>query len=219
VTIPLAGYETAVFEVYPVDRAGKPLLAGVTFDVLENAQGKYRIKAYEAGGDVRLLNPGPGNRDIDLPAMTAPQCLESGIIVQKGSRVDIQYELAESVDRAALAMLFTPEGTSAGFELKSDVLLDGQNVKYDMEEQEGGSWRWLKIDVPAGKHKASLDLESGKKGWKGGVSIWMICDCRPDGREIRLDAAPNPKPRPSLPKPYPQGVLRRNAKIGDILVK
>lgn len=53
--IPLQGYETAIYEIYPVEEAYEPLLAGVTFEVVKESESNYIVKFYDAEKGACLL--------------------------------------------------------------------------------------------------------------------------------------------------------------------
>ena len=58
ITLPLQGYEAAIYEVYPLQNASRPLLAGVTYEPTEETSHQYGMHILQAGSEVKLLNPG-----------------------------------------------------------------------------------------------------------------------------------------------------------------
>jgi hypothetical protein len=56
--LPLQGYETGIYEIYPLEKAIEPLLAGVTFDVVKEKGKDYVLEVRNRNRQVRLLNPG-----------------------------------------------------------------------------------------------------------------------------------------------------------------
>lgn len=55
--LPLDGYEAAVYEIYPLEEAKEPLLAGTVFDVNREEGADYRLRVRRIQPDARLLNP------------------------------------------------------------------------------------------------------------------------------------------------------------------
>jgi phenylpropionate dioxygenase-like ring-hydroxylating dioxygenase large terminal subunit len=55
--LPLGGYETAVYEMYPLAEAKEPLLAGVTFATLHRDAKSEEVLVQSAGKNAVLLNP------------------------------------------------------------------------------------------------------------------------------------------------------------------
>ncbi|HEX9006742.1 MAG TPA: hypothetical protein VF889_05580, partial [Bacteroidota bacterium] len=57
VTLPLGGFETAVYELYPLAEASGPLLAGAVFDTISSAPGTLGLRVHSVSAGARFLNP------------------------------------------------------------------------------------------------------------------------------------------------------------------
>jgi hypothetical protein len=230
IQLPLVGYETAVYELYPVESAGRPVLAGVTFEAVreDGADSEWTVLA--TGEEVRLLNPELVRSIHYDGGEVAPDRLEvvsrpdeapaSDITVSEtSSGIEVDLEIGSWVERATLALLYEPP--SRVDEKEHPVVrtwLDGASVPAGVEQQEG-RWSWHLIEVAPGSHTARIKLESSRPDTpvRGSVSIWLVASHRPDGKSIRFeprvefDAA-----RPMPPRPWPSGELRSMQKLGEI---
>ncbi|UCC40313.1 MAG: hypothetical protein JSV96_02330, partial [Candidatus Aminicenantes bacterium] len=269
--IKLQGYETAVYEIYPVAAASRPLLAGVTFEVIKESESNYALKFYDAQKGARLLNPEmvrtvnygsksfrPSN--LSIPVRHLPEAVSHGSVQlssqEKQTEIDIKFDLHQPAESATLAILIEPAGESEG-EIEPEVtaFLDGEKVELKVEQQKG-RWGWYTFKIRPGKHTSRIIItqeengdrlhyskeneieENGKKwgqalfsrphfpeeqkeiGWRGKVSVWLVCSQKPDGMEVSFDLAQGlGKKRPMPPRPWPSGELRRNVKLGELEIR
>jgi len=176
--IPLQGYETAVYEIYPLEEASEPLLAGVTFEVIKKNERKYNVRFYDAGKDARLLNPEKvrtvkyGGKSIKpnkllIPAKLFPEPVshESVQLLPQENQpeIDIKFDLQKPAEEATLAVLLEPDGKSNG-EIEPEVaaFLDGEKVELKVEQQKG-RWGWYTFKVQPGKHTSRLIITQSKE--------------------------------------------------------
>jgi uncharacterized protein (DUF2249 family) len=235
--IPLQGYETAVYEIYPVEEASEPLLAGVTYELVEEGEGNYVLKFYDAQKGVRLLNPSKvisakyrgktikpseltiADKNIPIPVSHGSVKLSPG---KKHPEIEIKFDLHKPAEEAALAILLEPVG-----ELKEEnepdvtFFLDGKKLEAKVEQQKG-SWAWHVLNVRTGKHTSRITIKTAeyKQRWTGKVSAWLICSLKPKGIEISFDLAQKPtRHRPMPPRPWPSGTIHKNVKLGEVKVR
>ena len=235
IEIPLDGYETAIYEIYPFHEIEVPLLAGVIFDSVKANGSVYAMKIYNGTGDTRILNPekvksltyagkkiGAAYLSISAEALSE---LVSYYSVKSTTReghseIDVKFTLQESSPEATLAVLLEPVRNSSGKDLpKVIVFLDGKEAKARLKEQKG-LWAWYTVDVTAGQHFSKIQVEpvEGKVGWTGRAFIWLICQQKQKGTEISFELRTKALERPMPPFPRPAGELRINVKLGEIKV-
>jgi hypothetical protein len=235
--IPLQGYETALYEIYPAEEASEPLLAGVTFEVIKKSESKYAVRFYDAERGARLLNPemvrtvkydgrSVKPNKLSIPTRHLPE-LVSHESVQLSSQanqpeIDIKLDLHKPAEEATLAVLLEPVGESTG-ETESEVaaFLDGEKVELKVE-QEKGRWGWYTFIVRPGKHTSRIIIAQREKenGWRGKVSVWLVCSQKPEGMDISFDLAQKlGKKRPMPPRPWPSGEMQRNVKLGELEIR
>jgi hypothetical protein len=230
IPITTTGYETAIYEIYPVDEAARPLLAGVTFEVAGDAGTGTELTVLATGDEIRLLNPDLV-RSVRLDgAEVSPERLEvsaipgatpaSGIRVSETEAgVEVDLEIASWVENATLALLYEPSTRLEEYQNPSiRTRLDGADVEARVEQQEG-RWSWHLIDVTPGSHSIRMLLEPAGTGSlaSGSVSVWLVASHRPRGKSIRLETTVElDAERPMPPRPWPAGELRSNQKLGEI---
>ena len=78
IDIPLEGYESAVFELYPLQEATEPLVCGTRFDVDNSSGGQYSLSVYDAPLGIRLLNPETNQLELRVSYGLSQEYLEVG---------------------------------------------------------------------------------------------------------------------------------------------
>ncbi len=179
--IPLQGYETAVYEIYPVDEASEPLLAGVTFEVLQESENKYAVRFYDAERGARLLNPEkfrrvryggksikPNHLSIPVRSLLETVSHESVRLSSQKNQpeIEIKFDLHKPTEEATLAVLLEPVGESMGErEPEVSAFLDGEKVELKVEQQKG-RWGWYTFNVPPGNHTSRIIIAQEEKEMK-----------------------------------------------------
>jgi hypothetical protein len=230
--IPLEGYETSLYEIYPLEEASEPLFAGVTFERVHAGQSEYRLRVLNSGSQARLLNSHKvsslvydGVR-IDPPDSVIPvvelQEPVNRVSVQKYSGEgqfwsDIRFRLHEPAKRCTFCFLLEPSGASVDGENPDVVMsLNGEQVGMKTESQKG-HWTWFKRDVPIGSHlmRVQISLPEGRTSWTGTASAWLVLTLEPEAKEVFLKLKQDLPPlSPMPPRPLPPGQFRRTIKLG-----
>jgi len=232
VILPLDGFETAVYELYPVQEAARPLLAGATFDVISEQGKDCLVQYYGVEKGAKLLNPEiiesavMGGKSVNAGALPLPEDEEPSLVTGMAVRPEgagrprftVRFNLSETGREGALALLMMPDPSSAGGPKPSlSARIDGAAAAVKTEPQEGRS-QWFTIDVRPGKHEIAVQARPGRDSqeWIGKVAVWLVAKQKQPTKEIsfRLKAEPKPGPRP--PKVWAVGEIRKNVKLGDI---
>jgi len=227
--MPLDGFETAIYEVYPVREAAEPLIAGASFEVLSTEQGKQRVAVYEVERGARLLNPesvsaisAGGTRTgleealARIPAQPEPVAAGSARLTVDGSSVSAALTLDPSVQEGTLALLLTP---AAGAKSKTPprvaTVVDGVQDTARFERS-GSASTWYTVKLGPGRHGVTFRVQPREGGaWKGRAAVWMLAHQKLQGRELEVQLAGPAKGRPMPPRPFPPGVRARNVMIGE----
>jgi hypothetical protein len=234
--IPLEGYETAVYEIYPVEEASEPLLAGVTCELARRTDSEMVVKYYDAGENVRLLNPEKARtlkhggktiypHQLAIPARRIAAAVKQGSVQlaagKKQAEIAIRFELQEDIVEARLAVLFESDPESPDkIEPNVSAYMDGAKASAKVEKQEG-RWAWHLLEAQPGKHDARIVLSPAEKlpQWTGKVSMWLVYNQKPEGVEISFELAQQPTGRRAMPpRPWPAGELRRSFKLGEAII-
>ena len=235
--IPLQGYETAIFEIYPLEGSEVPLLSGVSYEVIKEAKNNYAIRYFDVGEDARILNPEKiakvnyKNKALDPREVTLlprrfrktvsnmsvkpyPEKYQTGI--------DIQFKIHNNVREATLAILLESEGRSKEEnDPQVAVFLDGKREDTEIERQKG-KWGWYMVNVSPGKHDSRVRISSASDNqkWDGKASIWLVCSQEIKGTEISFDLVnPMISRRAEPPSPWPLGRIRNTVKLGNVNIK
>jgi hypothetical protein len=231
--IPLEGYETAVYEIYPRDETQEPLLSGVKYDLALATNEGYRIKVLDSGGEARLLNPEKvssfmydGKRidpsDEAIPVVKLPEPVNR-ISVQKYSGEgqfwsDIRFRLHGPAKTTTFCFLLEPSGVFVdGEEPAVFMHLNGEQVGMQTEMQKG-RWKWYKRDVPIGSHLMRVQIvpPEGKSDWTGLASAWLVLTMEPEAKDVLITLKNElPKLRPMPPRSLSPGQFRRTIKLGS----
>jgi hypothetical protein len=231
VTLPLEGFETAVYELYPLSEAKEPLLAGAVFDVLSNDTGDYRVQLHSAASVVTILNSAvtvsssEASKKIRGAVGRLRRTPTSRLVTERRvtsnaqdkSKVEVALSVSESSRKGILAVLITPDNSvTAKIRLKVTATLDGVETTVKTEHQEGKS-QWYKIDIASGKHSLLLTVIPTLEGmaWKGKVTVWFVAGQKQNSAELALTLKQVPAERILPPLVWPAGEVRRNVKIGQ----
>jgi hypothetical protein len=224
--LPLEGFETAVYEIYPLAEAARPLVAGVRFDERRLDDGRLALTVFQ--GKPLLLNPktvsgltadGVEGKTLDgLRRVTPPPPpLSSSAIAPAGGGASIWVNLDPSVGSATVALLVTRDASFAGRPLPRFTLtLDGVPVTTN-REQAKGSWDWYLAPTGRGNHELRITLPDTTR-WKGTVSAWVLSTQEGKGEEILCSTAKNLPSPPMPPRPWPSAEVRRTIPIGTCAV-
>ncbi len=230
----LDGYETAIYEIYPLEAATKPLLAGVTFDIQKQNGGIYDMQFHSGSSDAKLLNPSvvasmteagktldPGSFSIRIgqaPAVAADFVAKNA--VGKKSRIDVTLTLSETCNDAIVAILLTPDSALTTKKKPSiTVLLDGNGSTVKSESQEGRS-QWCTLAISPGRHAMSFEVrpDSTEKEWKGIASVWLIAQQQQPTKQLSFVLRDQFKDYPQPPRPWMPGEVRKTVKLGEVEV-
>ena len=227
IDLSLDGYETAIYEMYPVADADAPLLAGALYDVGRDGKGGPTLAVYGTGPDTRLLNPeqfAPGApiAEVMARAGACPQPVDAKSLVLdrigETSEMRTAFTIDPSVREASLAVLLTPGDGVTGTKGQAVlVTIDGMVDTARSEEGEGHS-QWYSTPVGSGKHEGTIRLVSGDTAapWTGRVSVWLICKQKQPAVDLSFMPRKEFSPRPMPPLPMDPGVVTRNIRLGEI---
>jgi len=218
--IALDGFETAVYELYPLSAATRPLPADVEFDARVNVDGSYTARCYSSAGEPDLLQPWAG--EATTRAVVSPSTGGIGTArLLAGGRGELAYEVdvPAPAREPQLAVLLKPGAACAGQALpKVKASLDGRAIVPRLESQEG-AWAWVSVPLPAGRHRLAFRLErTPGKGWNGTAHAWLIGRVALPFIEVTWSGGTPALEPPMPPRPWPAGEFRRQVPIGEAAV-
>jgi len=224
--LPLQGYETGIYEIYPVEKATEPLLAGVTFDVVKEEGKDYILKVRNINTQVRLLNPGLvknikiSGQEVPLHQLHSalsmnplPGSVKAGSITDVSGGAAVDFSVQEPSTTAALVFLVQPM-----IRANVSVYLQGKKTGVEEESQEG-KWAWYKVKLGPGQHNARIKIQpvDKKTKWTGDISAWVIGTRKPQSQEVQFELVQElSKQRPMPPLPFPVGEDKEIVKLGEV---
>jgi len=227
VEIPLEGYETAVYEIYPLTEANLPLFAGVDFDEPAIKGTSVTVSYHPDTGPARLLNPrqarilvrstGPGSNDsMPAPAGERLPFASHASVLSAGTgsqTLDVRYVLSDSAVETNLEVLLTPERGRKDHPAM-EALVDGIAAQVETVEQEGPS-QWYSVHVQPGSHTVKLTFAAKEEDWKGSAGVWLIGRERLRSHLITYELQAPPKDRILPPRAWPESEIRRSFSVGS----
>lgn len=227
----LQGYETAVYELYPLSEAAGPLLAGVIHEVAEQTDQRLSLRCLDSAAGV-LLNPDTVSAVIQdgkqkdpaafrLPLLEHPSKEGYfGAEVEGGPETwevvwdfrEVEWDFQEGADIVGftLALLWEPEEGVGPVESGPVVtaIVDGEPAELTVEEQ-AGRWAWHTLELDGECSQVKFRLGPGENGAPvtGKVLSCFHLGYRPEGREIILLLKEPAANRPMPPGPRPAGEL------------
>jgi hypothetical protein len=228
VEVPLSGFETAIYEVYPVQEATVPLVGGATFDAVKGEKGFDRLVLYEKGIGTTLLNK---DRYPDIDLRPATKSIAQHEALKRGSSkfqtaedktwLQTSFDVDPSITTGSLAILLTP--AKANTSEKQPVVLVTVDGKTDTArtDDKGSASAWFTHPVSQGSHNVSIRIASAEPGktWSGQVVCWIVCEQKMDGTEVSYPAVVTKKERPMPPRAFPAGVRSVTVELGESLLR
>jgi len=232
VTVPLDGFEMAIYELYPLTDATEPLLAGATFDVVSRENGAYRLQIHTVSSNLTILNPSvlKSRAEAFSVSKTVLNQLQKNPTPKVITRASVKpifgdvssFTISLSVSPTStdglLAILLVPdESVKEKIPLTVTGELDGGEASVQTDRHEGRS-QWFKIGVAPGDHKIDLRINAiqQESTWKGKVIVWFASRQRQSSREINLALKQIPPERILPPTVWPAGEVRKDLKIGEL---
>ena len=225
--IPLNGFETALFNVYPLKSTNRPLLADAVFS-LKPDNNKLAYEVYETGPDTRFLQPQNintikvkgKNADFRNISRINPAVMSKPVYpvsTQKGKK-HFTYVLSLKAGNnnhpvEVALLLYHPRQNNkfpeVTFKQRGKILkVDKQSIK--------GQWAWYSV-VPV-NNKKNIVITVNTENWSGQSELWInnVCERKSVSMQITLRKTVKKQVMPPLPYPSSEKrnyVLLKKAKL------
>jgi hypothetical protein len=228
----LQGYETAIYEIYPLKKAEYPLLTGCIYDFRKKNKKELILTCYRGEKKAYLLNPEKvktikykdkklSPKKLIIPAK-APSISVKNISLKsliKKEKANISFILENPAKEAILAILIESIGKSVGEkDPRVNIFLREKEIETNVERQKG-RWTWYTVKIKPGEYAFKINIISaqGIKKWEGLFSAWLICKEKLKKINFQVILKKELKDlRPFPPKPWSKGEIRKNVKLGNI---
>ncbi|HEX5555875.1 MAG TPA: alpha-galactosidase [Chitinophagaceae bacterium] len=232
VDLPLSGYETAIYEVYPLDSARGPLLAGATYSLQSQGGDHYDLHILQTGKTVRILNPAivsgikvgdsqMNADDLKLPGGNRPQALSSKNLSFHGDRLQSKLSFGKDVLHPRFVVFLHPDSAYKGKGLpEGKLLVDGKEVKATKQQQKG-VWSVYSYPLPTGEaegaHRFEFRLSGGHgaTAWKGSADVWLMLQQRQPAQTVSITTKEPSPEKPMPPSPYETDAIKKDVHLGD----
>lgn len=220
IEIPLTGYETAIYEVYPLKDASVPVIAGAEFSIEKVEKKRITIAIYRSWGRPVILNPESVSsitfnfKELD-PARLPEFKIKLARVRYTAERRDKEYrikmKIGKRIEKATLAILLESLNKKNGKPLPElKFFVDREPVRVDVEKQKG-SWAWYRIPLTPGSH--SISISSTMRKWKGNLSAWLIYRERFYPRMLFIETSKDVRLKPIPPLPWKPGTVVKKLRI------
>ncbi len=234
IDLALDGFETAVYELYPIAEATEPLVAGIIFDVVAENGHERTIRYHDGAPNAILLNPGAvrsmkhDGTPVLVESLTCvPDSLPGSVILGGISLVQgneataiATLVLQPKLASATLAILLSPAaGCGAKEKPMLSVEMNGAPATANAEPQEGRS-QWWTVPLPIGLVDAILRVtpSTADGAWTGTAQVWLVANPRHPMHEISFELAKPSGTRVLPPQAWPAGETRRTQYLREIKI-
>src|SRR5699024_181599 len=231
ISLPLSGYESAIYEVYPVDAVDRPLLAGVTFKEHENQGNSYQIDILKPKGNIHLLNPQSVTSVKVNGEERTPLDLKIPLINRKrfhqfstnfnGDNLKVKLNFGDEMRLPRFVVMLHPDSAYQGEAFPKGVLtLDGKSVKPTVQKQDG-VWSVYSYQLDdknvSGKHTFNFDIERNKETneWEGVADIWLVSQKKVQPISVSMTTKNKIDEESMPPSPYEKDAVGIQVKLGE----
>ena len=229
ITLPLQGYEAAVYEVYPLKDADRPLLAGVIYQAKKQESNEFEINVLRAGKGVKLLNPeivssvSIVGKPCDITKVNVPESNPPEMLTERENEftkhgIISTFNLDASTVTARYILFIKPDSSSMGKPFPNMILkVDGQSQQPSIQQQ-SGSWATYSFVLDkGGTHHLEWQLQASDKAshWKGTATIWLSGQQLQKGLNVSIKTTKVIQYHPMLPSPYANGSLEKELLLGE----
>jgi hypothetical protein len=232
----LDGYETAVYEVYPIRDAAGPLLSGVVFSEnnIDTQESKLTITATK--GKIKLLNPDVVEKilvadssyvieDFSLPELVPikPITKKDFNVDKEGNCITITADINvdSSVVSGDISALFKPTEDFINHPVPT--------IKYYLKDKEiiprsnkaKGKWDWETIQVNRGENQIKIVITPNEmtKTWYGTASFWFLGNQKQNKYEMKIVSRIPIRTRILPPAVFAPDELRRTIQLDELKIK
>ncbi len=224
--IDLNSFETAVFEIYPLDSARHPLLAGVVFNgsVTDN---EYKISIFGSKGNAKILNYDIiKNSGWEIPIIKPVKDCIPQIVNFKQTRtkkgIEIYFEINtinKITDFQLGLLLKNAENKDIPIPI-AQAVVNGKESEIEIQEQKN-RWGWRVVNLEQNKNIVKIVLSEPKteQPWNGEIELWAFGFENYDLQEISIPTNNKSESRPMPPCPWPKSTLKISHKLKQIDIK
>ncbi|BAX79302.1 alpha-amylase family protein [Labilibaculum antarcticum] len=232
ISLPIDAYETAIYEIYPLQECNEPLIAGAIFNSNLNDDGSWTINYQATSIAPKLLNKASikkislGTKELDSNQL--PTSFEEHTPVvsrfsskRKGTKLTVDIDINSNQCDIKLGFLLISETDKKlklplidfkknNKEIKSNFNGKLVDENFKMPRLTSG---WYTIELGSSKNHIDLDM---KTDWNGTINIWSMSIEQNKFETIKLETNALKKERTLPHCIFESGEIKRNTKLGVI---
>ena len=234
--IQLEGFETAIYEVYPLGETDVPLVGGVTFDTYLKG-GNLWMNIYKTSAEAKLLNPElaksisiSGKKilttEIDKEIVSIkPNDLNYQIKAEANipnGNIKFQFNLPDVSQNAHIAVLLQPaEDIPASKEKPAiAVTVNEKEAVVKLENKdELVSWFTIKVEKGDNRFDVKINLPQNLQNWRGKAVVWLIDEYKQSSNQITFELNKPAAEKVMPPKPFVEVLLARKLSLPVFITK
>lgn len=221
IKIELQGYETAIFDIYPIEKTEMPLVAGVKYNRTINS-GEVEYQLFGCNAEAKIMNPDKaksiifndeeikstkidlsGNKINEEPVFNLKGSSKRDVFIIKGT-----ISLPGNYSKSQLAVLLIPDEKQK--ETQCEFVINKKDVNCDVQAQKG-KWEWYTCDV---NKENNIEIEiSGDDYWKGKAEVWLVTYQNNKTSMLKIRTDKDAEFLTQTPKPWNAGVERKQIKL------
>ncbi len=217
--LPLAGYETAVYELYPLQDAAGPLVTDVVFT--PGSEGGA-LTVYPQETAPRLLKPDGASEPLALASDALYRATEDPLrlvdlavaAAADSAVIAVELQVETSLHDMQLALLLETDADLKQAPPSVQCLLDDAGIEAAV--QESGGWCWHILNLASGQSSARFTLShAGDTPWQGHAALWAVGRRQLSPVSVNLAIQTGELREPLPPAPWPPGQVRFSRQLLD----
>jgi len=228
----LDGFETSVYEIYPLKKVKEPLLAGIKFDELMKGDKEKLLDVYEISSDAKLLNPSVVDSlviadikfnidELTLPEINQREALQNkNVNVEKNEKnvsLTSDFNVDSSFTSSDVSILFKPSDEYIDKVLPNMKFYLNDNEINPQQNSQKGKWDWFTFGVNKGNNSVKIEILPGDKikTWNGTAALWFLGNQKQKSYQIKIMSKNSLSNKILPPSPFSQGEVGKNILIGE----
>lgn len=228
----LQGFEVAVYSVYPIQHAQKPLLANAVMQMGKQNSHTEQLQVMATTGKVQLLNPRmvetlhldgkvQNINDIKVENTSNADPVTANVVFN-ASTISGDINIESHTTTTRLVVMLQPDSNYLGKPLPDIQLMLNGKILTATQQQHEGHWGSYSIVIQnTGKQALQFQIASNEKvkQWNGTASVWAITQQVQPEINITITMKQLMDNEILLPNPYTKGAIQQTRLLANGLLK
>ncbi|MGC8751459.1 alpha-galactosidase [Hydrotalea sp.] len=219
----LQGFEVAVYRVYPLQKAVKPLLTNVIMQEANTNHEALNCAVLATTGKVQLLNPEMVKsvtinnelQNINQLIIHEPKANEAikGEVQFSSNHLNVKLNTNENIQQTRVVVMMQPDSVYIGKPFPTiQILQNGQSVNFSKQQQDG-HWGSYSVIMKGMNNTITFKILPNEKAnqWKAKIEVWTISQQKQQPVQVKITTLQPMQQTPQLPSPYEKNALQKTA--------